>query len=282
MGQVGTLELYTGSGWVEIDLYDPDDFSYTPVEIHVGDGWGAPYLGNPDTADTPIEVYTSQGWLGMNSTGYVMMEDFEGGNLPETTWIESQDTGLEVTSGRAAFQGNYGLKLGADTCERIVSAPDFDDPLPEYPSPGETFDCFVRFDDSNALSNETHVSFGHQNYPSSDGFSDDDVNAGYNLVLDPEYDYFRIAYTDSYGRKYFQDSVAYQFETRQWYRCETDWHETTSDTIYCRLYEVSKDDWEGTQVAEVSYTDSTYGEGAVELASPGTTHMDLLRRTSPL
>lgn len=286
MGKVGVAELYTASGnWVEVDVYDPADLAFTPIELATDTGWGAPFVTSPSSADTPLEVYTqSNGWQGINSVGYVMMDSFEDGNLDE--WVESQSTGIDVTSGRAAFQGDYGLSLSADTCERIVSAPTFTPSLPEYPSPGEQWDTFVRFDTSDSLNNDLWHKFGCQTHPTSDGFTASDTYDGYRAELDPPNSALRIGRMDSAatgdGTMDASSSVSVSFTTDQWYRIEIDWHYSTASDIIVRLFESSKADWTGTQVASVSFTDTTYGEGAISCAAEAGVHWDLLRRTAPL
>lgn len=288
MGQIGTAEIYTQSnGWLEIDLYDPADFNFAPVEIRTANGWGVPYLHDPSAADTPIEVYTqSNGWQGVSTTGYLVIDSFEDADLDE--WVESESTGIDVTSGRSAFQGDYGLLLDADTCNRIASAPTFSPSLSDYPSPGGVYDSFVRFDDADSFNNDLWWKFGCQQYPTEDGFGSKDLTDGYVFEIDPPSDQLALRRDeDTYGDGQTDtntdlDRVSFAPVLDQWYRLEIDWHHSTSSQIIITVYEVTKTDWEGTQVAQASASDTTFGEGAIECAAEDGVHWDLLRRTAPL
>lgn len=286
MGKIGTTELWTQSeGWVEVDLYDPADFTFTPLELPTGSGtWGVPYVSDASNADTPIEFYTqSNGWVGVNSVGFVLIEDFEDGDLDE--WVESKTTASEVSSARAAFQGNYGLNLTADTCERIVSHSSFSPSLSYYPQQGDQFELFFRWDSTDAFTDSTWLKFGNQNYPTSDGFTSHDVSQGYLFSMRPKLDDVIIGRTDS-DDTFVEDSitnVSGGFHADQWYRMEVDWHYSTNDDIIGRVYEVTKDDPVGTEVVSVThFDDNTYSSGAVEFAGQDPTHMDYFRKTAPL
>lgn len=154
MPKVGVAEVYTESnGYVEIDLYDPADFDFSPIELPTVDGdWGVPYLDNPSEVDTPIEVYTSaRGWQGINSTGIRPIDLFENYGFDE--YSEAPSTGGAEIIPEAALGENSTLGAHFYGQSDYWSMPMYSTPLPNYPEQGTHFRYLFKL---NSLSGESN------------------------------------------------------------------------------------------------------------------------------
>lgn len=132
---MGVWDLYTPSGWLQIELGDPNLVEYSPVEISTPSGWAAPRLVDPADADTPIEIYTPQGWKGVAEHVYRLIDSFEDGGITEyyqtsNAWSVVDDPSL-ATHGTKVLHSSFG-QGGKDAMTSGTG-------LPYYPSRGETF-----------------------------------------------------------------------------------------------------------------------------------------------
>lgn len=216
---------------------------------------------------------------------YLVLEDFGSGGLNGDTWAESRDDGVEATSDGVAFHGEYGVRLNTDSCERIASGPTMDEPLAAYPRPGETVDLFHRLGDPDFGANEdSWLYFGMQEYPTSNGFTDDAYERGYvlrNDALGGRFDLRRVDAGESGLDATVLDGTDHTYDADRWYRMEVDWADSTPDVV-ATLYEVTTDDWDGTRVARVSADDTTYAsEGAIVLVAERGGQFDVVRRVDP-
>lgn len=295
MAKVGEAELYTSaSGWITVELYEPADLSYTPIEIYTPNGWGVPHVTSPADADTPLEVYTeTNGWMGISTLGYVIIEDFEDATLDDA-WLNSDTTAVYETSARAAFQGSYGVRLEDDATELIVADPTYSSTLDYYPEPGDQFDVYVK-GDSSALSQSPEIWWGIQNPPDetndagdfTTGHVEDHYFVRWFMESDGDVNY-NLSRDDSNTSVELDDYVATaESETTdpdKWYRINVDWHYSSSGVISVDFYE-----YDGPTVDDethlgftLSASDSTYGKGGIGFRGHGVFDADYWKKTAPL
>lgn len=146
----GELNLYTASGWITIDLGDPADLSYTPVEIRTPNGWAAPRVVDPADADSPLELYTASGWKGIARRLRQTIDSFEDNDLSEWEQHDGDFTTLHAgNAGRdePAKHGDYICKFGGDIGVGNNDGISSTSGLPRYPSRGDTTGVFVNPND---------------------------------------------------------------------------------------------------------------------------------------
>lgn len=296
MTRLGTAELWTPNGWIEVEVYDPATVSESPIELWTPNGWGTPHLAAPSTADTPIEVYTPSGWRGISSTGFELIDDFESSAMDDA-WNLSEPSGLDATSSRAAYQGSYGARFASGSFGNMLAHENYSNNLPYYPQPGDKFDVHVRGRNGAFESGDAPMrplQFGIQTIPSEsdDNWGTADFDYHYTVWIRQDVPNPRL----QVGKQKNNSSAAADshfmpdgtFVDDQWYRIEADWHYTTSGEIKARAWEVHSDGSE-TRVTdgngnplEPSLTDSEFSQGGIALSAPDETHMDWAKKTEPL
>lgn len=162
-----------------------------------------------------------------------IIDDFERGDLSPYTDNSTGDGVAEVVQSPVK-QGSHALRLyeGVDEVEIISMSG-----LPNYPSQGDTFEYYYRYD--NQAIGAFH--FGVQ----STSFNDK-----YAIRARGDKDEFVLFGGNDSERK----SVS--LSTNEWYRIEVDWQ--TDGTITATLYDKTE-----TQISQVSITDSTYSSGGI-------------------
>lgn len=294
MSRVGTCELYTDAeGWVDVDLYDPSDFNFAPIELPTSSGvWGAPYLSDPSSADTPLEVYTSaNGWMGINKAGWEYIEDFETGDL--SRWYTSTDpsTGVNTT---AATIGDYGVSLADEEeqstyAQRIYSHPNEGmTSLPYYPQVTDEWEYFWEPTGAAASDGHHRVAFGVEDQNVSDNFGPITENFGGDFDQDwlafdiqPAIDEIHI-WKKIGGNRVERTRDAFSPSSGVTYRVVVDWCSTSSETVTVDVYDYnpSGDD---THVASTSDShpdyNTTYRGVYVESENAADeSHYDALRK----
>lgn len=264
MPRVGTDDLYTSAdGWIEIDFYDPGDFAFEPIEMYLSSGvWGVPYLRNPAEADTPIEVYTSaNGWMGVNSAGWIYIEDFETGDL--SRWYTSTDptTGANTT---AAIIGDYGVTLAdeedqSEYTQRIYSHPNEGmTALPYYPEYNDEWEFF--WQPTTGADSEGHhrVAFGVADQNVSDNFGpittdfSSDFDNWLAFDIQPAVSEIHI-WKKINGTRTERTTETFNPSAGTTYRCVIDWGSSSADTITVDVYEYNPS---GDDTIIVSTTDT--------------------------
>lgn len=293
MSRVGTCELYTDAeGWVDVDIYDPSDFSFAPIELPTSSGvWGAPYLSDPSSATTPLEVYTSaNGWMGINKAGWEYIEDFETGDL--SRWYTSTDpsTGANTT---AATIGDYGVSLADEEeqstyAQRIYSHPDEGmTPLPYYPQVGDEWEYFWRPTTGSDGEGHHRVAFGVADQNVSDNFGPITTKFGTDfddwLAFDiqPAVSEIHI-WKMINGTRTERTTETFNPSAGTTYRVIVDWCSSSTDTITVDIYEYNSSG-DDTFVVSTSDTHSDYttNRRGVYVESEQTaseSHYDALRK----
>lgn len=84
MAKIGSIKLQTGSGEVEIPVYDPGDVEYPVLRVETGSGTGAINLVDPGDADIDqIRVETSNGIKAVSTStfDYLYADSWEDGKI---------------------------------------------------------------------------------------------------------------------------------------------------------------------------------------------------------
>lgn len=133
MTKLGTLELETPNGWLEVEVGDPDELAYTPIEVFTPNGWGALHLVDPAEADTPLEVYTPQGWKGVLQHVYRIIDSAEDGDIDEYTNFNNDFAAVQNATYAAHGDWSIEYASGQGAVDGCVSLSG----LPNYPSRGD-------------------------------------------------------------------------------------------------------------------------------------------------
>jgi len=233
--QTVTLDINNGVGQVDSTSVTlagggsaTKTLSWSVPSSQTKQGYQATVSSNDDTASQTVTV-----------AGVV--DNFEDNGISEY----GGDTGKFQTQTGTVFSGAYALRGDADSgtgpgFAGIASTSGLDN----YPAQGDVFECRFRME-GDAYDNLIH--FGSQ----TAAFVPD----GYEARMDfNDYD-LQLAKRDS-GFTVLTTDTSPTFNTGEWYRLEVTWETDGSITAI-----VEEDD--GTQIASVSTTDTTYSSGGV-------------------
>lgn len=236
----GILELYTQSeGWIQIELGDPADLDFTPIEVYTPNGWAAPNVVDPSDANTPLEVYTqSRGWMGIKRELVRVIDDFESGGL--SAYPDTGSTGGRAVVGRAAHSGNYGLEQ--TNFDIIASTSGLDN----YPGPGDTYEFYWQIP-SSAYTGDGQQ-FWHLTAVQQTGTNQDDIQDHYNLEFISESDAddtvrWRINennnnYVTNDNSTSASDHNA-QIPAEEWIRTEVTWVDGSPDELHAESFDAA-------------------------------------------
>lgn len=299
MARVGTVELPTANmGWLEIEVYDPADFDFAPIELPTTTGaWGVPFLVSPSEADTPLEVYTTaRGWQGINTVAFTLIDAFEDANLDE--YLRSE-AGADIDiSTRAGYQGNYGLRLQSGDVEMAVSHPTYSPALDYYPQRGDKFEWVTRGrgGDSFDTGGRSTVLWALQEtgLPAGEPFNPDDVVEYYMVSMDSrdfghDAESFVLHRMNADGNHIHLDEMSMtEWRDDVWYRPVVDFGFTTLDIIDVKCYERVDGEWvlatnqNGVDL-HLSASSTALDTGGIGFDGlGGEVHWDWMRRTAPL
>lgn len=163
-----------------------------------------------------------------------------------------------VDQGKVPVGSQHGFKLLQSTrTDGKIGAATTTSGLPHYPSQGDTFKWRVKEVSESSIiirhpfGLQSNVSPGVQNNP--------DEENGYHVRLRFDNDSLELAKQDgSFSVLASDSSMTYSLST--WYEPEVDW--ATDGTITVTLYDLS-----GTQLGQVSATDTTYTSGGIGFSS---------------
>lgn len=278
MSKIGVFEYEDTNGdYHEIDIYEPGTFTEEPVEFELTDGrWGVPFLRDPTDADTPFEVQKTDGsWLGVNSVGQVLIDDFE---YSQTTF--DNNWSIVTGVGDIGTQSDVGAVDG-DRVGYIDGGFNSGWSLPQhgflnaYPEPGDRFVCHVRIN-RRAGGMQPWILFG--------GTSDNTSSTGDNDLYEINFiepddgtdDWtFRLRArngTDPVEVVAADDNNDTPIVADTWYGCLVDWYDATLDGrtgVRLRLYDTVMPDPEtdtpltGGDIDTVDYPNSEDGSGLV-------------------
>lgn len=141
-------EINTPSGWQSIELYDPGTFDIEPIEIYTAQGWKVPFFHtNASDADTPIELYTqSNGWVGLNTVGVEIIDDFEDGN--RTGWTVPSSSGSDTVTSSGYDGSSFRWQHSGPREGHLAGA----DAVDRGPQPGDQFEVWFQIESDNGNS----------------------------------------------------------------------------------------------------------------------------------
>lgn len=188
------------------------------------------------------------------ATGSII-DDFDDGDLSEYT-VYRQGPASVVSS--PTYSGAGALKIDGTSTD-VVSMSG----LPDYPEAGDTFSTRVRWT-SNA--NGVQFAYGIQTYVE---YSDQEY---YFVNIRPDADQIVLKRYDLNGKHKLDKNFNVGLSADTWYELEVDWQTDGTHTI--TLFDES-----GSQVTQLSATDSTWTDGGVgffgrEANSGATVHFD--------
>jgi hypothetical protein len=204
-----------------------------------------------EKALAPSEVTTLFDATVITSSGGVVIDDFEDGDLSEyatngSYW--SADTNSPVVN------GSYSLKYSPpDNSANTIRSTSG---LERYPQAGDTFDVWVNLGSSGPFTaNNTQLLFGIQ---STVGDNE------YRVPIRGRDDQQQFAFqVRENGSQKTIASASYAYDPDTWYRVEVIWGEGGSFTI--TLYDIK-----GTQLQQITATDSTFASGGFGLLASST------------
>jgi hypothetical protein len=170
-----------------------------------------------------------------------VIDDVEDNDISE--YDASVLDGTASTSSSVVKSGSYSIEMNSDADGELNSLISLSG-LNTYPQAGDTFEAWVYPQDSK----EAGIRFGMQEQAR--------LPTGYRFVMYPANDLIdlRLRNPDDSQTTLASTSVTIPDDPQAWYRLEVEWGEGGS--ITCTLYNDS-----GSQLAQISATDSTYTEG---------------------
>lgn len=205
---------------------------------------------------TEWEAFQSKQDININSgvlelaQSTVIIDDFEDGDIAEYSGETGAATVTQSTT--TAQNGDYYVEVNAGGTANTIASFEGDG-LNAYPDQGETF----RFWTQLRGSVRSHTNYGRQTVGSGDNDSRD--GDGYQVVLH-DTNTFSLAVNGYFGGTTLAEDTSVTVNTNEWYEIEVVWGTDDSHTV--TLYDSS-----GTQLTQLSATDSTYTNGGIALSA---------------
>lgn len=262
MAQIGTLEVETGSGTVQVPVFEPADVDNDMVRVQTDSGVGVLSLVDPSNAAYPyLRVKTANnGVLAVHDSttslpsGSGVIDDFNDGDLSEY----QGDTNAFSTTTSTVFEGTHALLSPASSgsLDTIYSQSG----LNTYPQAGNSVDVHIYI----TAGDTRYRAFGFGKQAAS-GFAE-----GYEAVVDAFGDKIML---EKRGGSRLGEHIISSIPTGEWLRQNVDWG--SSGTITHTLYDSG-----GTQLAQTSGSDSEFSSGGIEFiadqsTAPADTYWDL-------
>ena len=187
--------------------------------------------------------------------GFLVIDDFEDGELSEYSF-DRGSSGASVVSG-TAYKGSQSLAISGTNTELISTAG-----LDYYPAAGDTFQYWVRATNGAKRFNVTYGVQDHDNR--------------YYVQLDTVEDYVRLWRYESASATLLAKDGTASINENTWYRVEVEWTTGGQHTITIT-------DESGTQLTQISATDSTWVKGGIGYdaylaTSGGTVYFDQITK----
>lgn len=220
-----TATIYDSAG-TQLEQVNGSDSTWT--------AGGIGYDAYPSSSQSVYFDYVTIG-SSSNTSDESTIEDFEDGDLAEYTFFEGSSNATIVDT--PTYSGSKALEL-ADTTVGMNSTSG----LPVYPSAGNSFRVWTRFDTGTELTNFTY------------GVQDDDNR--YYVQLDGENDnWWLFKYENSSGTT-LAGEAGIGLEADTWYEIEVEWR-TNGDHV------LTLTDASGSVLSQVVATDSTWTAGGI-------------------
>lgn len=159
MARIGTVNLKTENGVVELPVYEPGDISsdiFGAIRLETANGTGVIPATDPSNAEYIfLRVQTeNHGVLAFHSKpsigpAEILIDDFEDGDIDEYDWDGSGNSSyFSVNSdNNYVYEGDYSLEMqpAGTGGNGIVS----EQGLESYPQDGDTIEWYIWFEDLN-------------------------------------------------------------------------------------------------------------------------------------